>query len=106
MANQVATGQVIPEGVNRANRFTVKSVVPDAVGNTETFTVTLPDGVPKDALPVGPPMAYTLTNNVYTRDAGIGVVTSHNRVTGVTVYTAASAVAAGTIVLQDYIGHG
>lgn len=107
MSNQAATAQYIPEGVNRSNRFTVKAVVPGAISSGETFSVTLPDGVPKDALPAAPPNCYSLSGDVYTRDADAADVSTHNRATGVTVYTSgAGGIAAGSIVIQEYIGHG
>ena len=107
MAAQTATGQLIPAGVNDANRFIIKSVVPGAIANGETFTVTLPDGVAKDALPSAAPNCYSLSGDTYTRDADMADVTTHNRVTGVTVYTSgAGGVASGSILLQEYFGVG
>ncbi len=105
MSNQVATGSLVPEGVNRGNRFVVKSVLPGAI-SSETFTVTLPDGLPKDAVPSAPPMCYALSGDVYTLDGDIGAVTTHNRSTGVTVYTSTGAVASGSIVIQEYMAIG
>jgi len=106
MANVNAQASLLPEGVNRGNRFIARSVVGTALANTDTFSVTVPDGVPKDALPVGRPNVYTLSGDVYTLDPDIAVVTTHDRVLGKTVYTAAGAVAAGAILLQEFIGVG
>ena len=103
MANQSATSKYVPNGVNGGHHFVTHATVPGAIANTETFTVTLPDGCPKDAVPAGAPQVYSLSGDVYTRDADLPVVTTHDRSTGVTVYTAVGAVASGSILIQHYV---
>lgn len=97
--------QVLPAGLNGGNRFFAKAVLP-AMSSSDTASVTVPDGCPKDAIPVGPPGIYALSSDTWTRDNDINVVTSHNRSTGVTVYTAGGNVAAGTVLIQEYVGLG
>lgn len=106
MANVAATAQGIPRGVNGGNVFFMKTTIGTALANNDTLTVTLPDGFPKDALPFGKPNAYVLSTDTYTLDTDIGVITTHQRATGVTVYTASGNVAAGTILVQGYVGVG
>lgn len=106
MANVAATAQGIPRGVNGGNVFYMKTVIGTALANTDTLTVTLPDGFPKDALPVGNPEVYTLSTDTYTRLTTLTAPTTHQRATGVTVYTATGTVAAGAVLVQGYVGVG
>jgi hypothetical protein len=106
MSALTANGSLLPFGVNRAGLFAV-IVTCAALTNADTLDVTLPDGVAKDSLPVGPPLAYALSGDVYTADADIGVlVTTHNRATGVTRLTPTGNVAAGSKLLLLYAGTG
>lgn len=105
MTAKAATAQFIPSGINEANHFVVKVTCP-ALTSSDTLDVTLPTGCPADALPVGPPVCYSLSSDTYTKDTDIGDVTTHNRATGVTRITPTGNVAAGSVLLLHYMGHG
>ena len=107
MAAQAASGTLLPFGVNSANFYAV-IVICAALAAADTLDVTLPDGVPKDALPIGEPQAYLLAADTYTADPDFGVaVTTHQRVTGVTRLTVGgNGIAAGTKLLMLYVGTG
>ena len=93
MGSHAVTGAYVPQGVNQGNLIVVEAVLTEALANGNTFDVTLPAGVDKDALPLSV-VAYTFSTPTYTRDADIGVITSHSITTGVTRVTASGDVVA------------
>ena len=105
MSTYSATASYLPGGVNRANLFAIIVTMP-AMTVGQTIDVTLPDGVPKDALPLGPPQSFSLSGDVYTKDTDVGDVTTHNRSTGVTTITATGTITVGEKMLLLYAGTG
>jgi hypothetical protein len=103
MASHAVTGAYVPMGVNQGNMFFVSAVLTEALANGNTFDITLPAGVDKDAIPMSV-VCYAFATPTYTLDADIGAITTHNITTGVTRITATGNVASGSIVRLGYLG--
>lgn len=105
MASHAVTGKYVPFGVNQQNVFYVRATLTEALGNGNTFDITLPAGVDKDALPVTMICYAPLGGGVYTLDADIGAITTHTPATGVTRVTATGNVADASILVLTYVGN-
>lgn len=88
--------------VAKHGSFILKSTLP--VGATsDVLSVTIPAGLAKDAVPVGPAAVYTLSVDTYTRNVQIAQPTAHDRSVGITTYAVAGTVAAGSLLFQEYV---
>jgi len=96
--------KVVPQGVSKERIFWTRTILAQALTSSDTLALTLPDGVPPDALPVQVICYAPESSNVRTRDADIGAVTSHNVSTGVTTITPTGNVAINSTVLVQYVG--
>lgn len=104
MTAYARTAAMLPHA--SGNEFMVSVVVPTAMDDdpsADTLEVTLPDGCPKDALPLGL-MVYELATNTYTANTGL-LITSHDRSTGKTLLTVdtSGVIAAGAKLLLEYV---
>lgn len=100
MANQNATAAYVAKGINEGNSAFATVTVGTLMANTDTITVTAPAGVGTDFRPA------FLTCVAYHPTTGVAqaalTVTSH--LAGVTVLTAAGAVAVGSKLMMTYVG--
>lgn len=103
MGSHAVYGTYVPIGLNHSNQFYIDALLTEALANTNTLDITLPDGVPKDALPWAG-ITYTYATGVYTVDADLIAVTTHTVATGVTRLTATGNVASGARVRLIYLG--
>ncbi len=103
MASQTGNLKAVPLSPNMADMFYVEFEVTSALANTETATLTLPDGVNKNCIP--------LTLSIWSaadprlpqhqpHKATGAVLTSYDKDTGVVVITSG----AGTVVDNSTIG--
>jgi putative alpha-1,2-mannosidase len=95
------SSKLIPQGVNNSNRLRAKVVLP-LLANLDTVSVTVPDGVPVDAVPFVSVVFDPATPTAVVRDANLPF-TNHNQSTGVSLFTADGAVAAGSVLIIEYV---
>ena len=100
MASHTVNGSPIPHGLNQSNLRMHRAVTEQVLANGEILSVQIP--LDWDYVPVGM-ICYAKAGDVYTRDADIGVITDHDKSTGITRITAAGAVAAGSLVYLQYL---
>lgn len=105
MTAKAASGTYVPHGLNEANKNYV-SVVAPALAAADTLDVTLPTNIDPTCLPTSVSAYTDATPNVRVVAADL-IITNHNQTTGVTRLTAAnSGVAAGSIILLEYLAVG
>lgn len=103
MGSHAVYGNYVPVGMNHSNQYFIDALLTEALANGNTLDITLPDSVPKDALPWSA-ITYTYSGGVYTVDVDLASVTTHTVATGVTRLTAAGNVASGARVRLIYLG--
>jgi hypothetical protein len=104
MAATTQTALYVPQGVNESNIALISFLLTTALAAGDTLDLTLPAGVDKDLLPQTLRVYSVATPAVDLNVASANLsVTNHNRTTGVTRLTAASAgIAAGSSVTILY----
>lgn len=100
-ATLAATGVYASAGVNEGNRFDLEYVVVDtAVTSSDTLELTLPEHLDPEYVPVS--MIVWGDEDPVRLAVNDGVITSHNKDTGVTVLTPTTTWAIGDTVCVSY----
>lgn len=105
MTAVAATGQYVPHGVNESNLAVVTLKLGTALAAADTLDITLPSGMDKDFVPISFRVysAATPAVNLNVAEANLSI-TNHNRSTGVTRLTAASAgIAINADIVLQYV---
>lgn len=100
----ISISSVLPIGVNHGNQFYIYGALVGALANNETLTISLVDA---SGAAVGGvmPMHWTFQSSATPGVSQTNIAfTSHNRTTGVTVFTASGAVADASKYVIGYIG--
>lgn len=93
--------KLLPQGVNNSNRLRAMVVLP-VLANLDTVSVTVPAGVPAGSVPLTTVVYDPAATPSYVQDANLPF-TSHNVNTGVSLFTANGAVAAGSLLIIEYV---
>ena len=89
------------KGPNELLPFTVEHVLTGALANTDTLDVSLPPTMNRDYVPVRALVVSPVASSL--RTVATIPITSHNVTTGVTRLTAGGAVAAGNVIVIEYL---
>jgi hypothetical protein len=99
MAAYTETVKPTSKGVNNTAPFVIEAVLSQALANTDTLSLTLPAGY-ESWVPVAWSIMSAAAPRVLQTNYGL---TSHNKTTGVTIFTATGAVANGSSVQVLYV---